>query len=76
MTVKPQPIRDLEAIGHMLRTRRRALGLTQVQAAELVGVSARLWNETERGKRNQLGLETVLRMIQTLGMDLSITSRS
>ncbi|MHB8837364.1 MAG: helix-turn-helix domain-containing protein [Gemmatimonadaceae bacterium] len=62
--------------GQALRAARRERYLTQQKAAELTGVSARLWNETERGKRNQIGLDTALRMLQTLGLDLSIESRA
>jgi hypothetical protein len=38
-------------------------------------VSPRLWNETELGKRRQLGLDTVLRMLNTMGIDLVLTTR-
>ena len=62
--------------GQALRDARRERHLTQQKAAEVTGVSARLWNETERGKRDQIGLDTALRMLQTLGLDLSIESRA
>jgi transcriptional regulator with XRE-family HTH domain len=62
--------------GALLRAERRARGLTQARAAALAGVGARLWNEAECGKRQQLGLETALRMLQTLGLDLSVESRA
>ncbi len=69
------PIHDLEQLGAALRDARRSLGLTQVDAAQLSGVSPRLWNETELGKRRQLGLDTVLRMLNTMGIDLVLTTR-
>ena len=62
--------------GEALRAARRERQLTQQKAAEITGVSARLWNETERGKRDQIGLDTALRMLQTLGLDLTIESRA
>lgn len=65
-----------EEFGTVLRAERRARGLTQARAAALAGVGTRLWNEAERGKRQQLGMETALRMLQTLGLDLSVESRS
>lgn len=70
-----QLVPDLERLGQLLRDARREQGLTQVQAAALCAVSPRLWNETERGKRQQLGLDTVLRMLQTMGLDLLVASR-
>lgn len=71
-----QIIQTPDDFGKVLRAARRARQLTQEEAAALTGVSARLWNEAERGKRQQLGLNTALRMIQTLGLDLSIESRT
>lgn len=38
-------------------------------------MSTRLWNETELGKRRQLGLETILRMLNTMGIDLQLAMR-
>lgn len=64
-----------EELGATIRNERRARGLTQEHAAQLAGVSLRLWGETERGERPQLGFETTLRMLQTLGLDIQISSR-
>ena len=69
------PVPDLESLGQLIRDARREQGLTQAQAAELCAVSTRLWNETELGKRHQVGLDTVFRMLQTLGLDLAVTTR-
>lgn len=76
MASSAQLVPDIETLGQMLRRARREQGLTQVQAAELCAVSPRLWNETERGKRQQLGLDTVFRMLQTMGLDLMVATRS
>lgn len=65
-----------EELGAVLRTERRVRRLTQARAAAIAGVGVRLWNEAESGKRKQLGLETALRMLQTLGLDLSVESRA
>jgi transcriptional regulator with XRE-family HTH domain len=73
---QPELVQTPEQFGAVLRSERRARDLTQQEAAALAGVSVRLWNETERGKRLQLGLDTALRMLQTLGLDLAIVSRS
>ena len=59
-----------------LKLARRQQGLTQRQAAELSGVSTRLWNETELGKRPGLALGTALRMIQTVALDLHLVPRT
>ena len=75
MANSAQLILDLESLGQAIRHARREEGLTQVQAAALCAVSPRLWNETERGKRRQLGLEAVLRMLQTMGLDLMVATR-
>ncbi len=72
---EPATIHDLESLGETLREARRALGLTQLEAAQLSGVSTRLWNETELGTRRQLGLETILRMLNTMGIDLQLAMR-
>ena len=72
----PHIIQTPEEFGAVLRAARRARHLTQQKAAALAGVSPRLWNETERGKRLQLGMETALRMLQILGLDLGLIPRT
>jgi transcriptional regulator with XRE-family HTH domain len=76
MNMASRIIQTPEEFGALLRTERRARRLTQAKAAALSGVSARLWNETERGKRLQIGMDTALRMIQTLGFDLGLVART
>ena len=75
MTFPAQLLPDRESLGQVIRHARREQGLTQAQAAALCAVSPRLWNETERGKRQQLGLDTVFRMLQTMGLDLMVATR-
>lgn len=72
----PPIVQTSGEFGAIVRRERRARSLTQVHAAALAGVSVRLWNETELGKRPQLGFETALRMIQTLGLDIYVWSRA
>ena len=72
----PKIVQTPEEFGAILRSQRRARQLTQAGAAELAGVGTRLWNEAERGKRTQLGMETAMRMLQTLGVDLAIVPRN
>lgn len=74
----PQPIvkvYDLTDIGRTIRERRRTLQLTQVEAAHLSGVSQRLWSECERGERLNMSVDTLLRMLQTIGLDVALLPR-
>jgi transcriptional regulator with XRE-family HTH domain len=68
-------IHDANDLGRMLRSCRKASGLTQNHAAQLTGVSPRLWSECETGKRHQVGFETILRMLQTVGADIDVHPR-
>jgi len=62
--------RTAEEIGEVLRHARRARGLTQAHAAELVGTSPRLWNEMENGKRDHVSITTLLAMLQLVRVQL------
>ncbi len=68
-------IHDTAALGAQLRVHREQLRLTQATAAALSGVSTRLWSECETGKRTHVAFETVIRMLNTVGVDLAISSR-
>jgi transcriptional regulator with XRE-family HTH domain len=61
--------------GAQLRVARRERQLTQAQAAVLAGVGVRLWNEAENGRRANVGLETALRMLQAVGVELRLVMR-
>ena len=63
------PITDATRLGEMVRSRRRELGLTQTQLAEVADVNLRFVSELERGKPTAR-LEHVLRVLATLGIDL------
>ncbi len=69
------PIKSSEDLAAEIRRRRRGLELTQRQAADMSGVSLALWNDFERGHRENVGFGALLRMIQTLGLDLEVTPR-
>jgi transcriptional regulator with XRE-family HTH domain len=62
-------------LGRIIRDRRQQAGMTAAQAAELAGVSRRLWTELELGKRHQAGLGTVLRILETLGLGIDVEPR-
>ena len=68
-------IYDMRELGEQIRQQRDLLALTQGEAAGLTGVSLRLWSEVERGQRDNVSFSTVLRMVQTLGIDLSLVTR-
>ena len=61
-------------IGHAIKTKRKADGLTQADAAALCGVGARFLGELERGKEtSQIG--KVLRILHGLGLSLHIAPK-
>jgi HTH-type transcriptional regulator/antitoxin HipB len=68
-------VRSPSDLGAHLRTARRTRGITQAQAAVLAGVGVRLWNEAENGRRAQVGLETALRMLAVVGIELHVAMR-
>ncbi len=51
-------------LGAILKSARKARGLTQQELATRAGVSVRLWAEVERGERPNVSLATALRMLQ------------
>lgn len=68
-------ILSVSDIGKVIRAKRKKDGLTQADAAALCGVGTRFLGELERGKpTTQIG--KVLRMLQGLGLELQITSKS
>jgi HTH-type transcriptional regulator/antitoxin HipB len=67
-------IRDTRQLGALVRARRRALGVTQVELAGLANVGPRFVGELERGKPT-LELGKVLRVLQRLALDLVTSPR-
>ena len=67
-------ITDSAALGKMVRDARREAGLTQAEAAELMGVGRRLLIELERGKR-EASITTVIKVLRYLGLELHAQSR-
>lgn len=60
---------DTSDWGVMLRARRKKLGYTQEQVAEMMGCSARLIGDIERGKQT-IGIQKVIDLTLGLGIDL------
>ena len=73
MTHSDRVLQSPVDFGAKLRSARKSRGFTQAQAAAMAGVGVRLWNEAEKGKRAQVGLETALRMLRAVGVELRLT---
>lgn len=61
-------------LAEAVRQRRKELGLTQAEGAELAGVSAKFIIDFERGKRS-VRLDKVADYIEVLGLDLRVGPR-
>lgn len=68
------PIQDAKQLGELIRRRRRELGLTQTEVAEVADTNLRFLSELERGKPTAR-LENVLRVLATLGIELEARIR-
>jgi y4mF family transcriptional regulator len=66
--------RQLERLAETIRTRRRALGLTQQDLALLAGTSPRFVHTLEAGKPG-VRLDKVLDVLEALGLDFSLAPR-
>lgn len=55
-------------IGERLRLQRKKMGLTQEQAAELLGISSTYYGEIERGNR-KLSIQRVLTVYEKMGLE-------
>ncbi len=59
----------VDTLGGQVRARRRDLGLTQAEVADLAGVSAKFLRDVERGKPT-IQLHTLTRVLGALGLRL------
>ena len=64
----------ITGFGRAVRGRRKALGLTQKDLAELAGVSIRFVHDIERGKPS-IRLQQLLQVISALGLTLTLRRR-
>jgi len=69
-------VHDAGQVGRLIRDRRREVGLTAARTAELAGVSRRLLTELERGKRRNVGVAAVFRVLELLGLKVDVTVRN
>jgi HTH-type transcriptional regulator / antitoxin HipB len=68
------PINDAQQLGELIRRRRRELGLTQTDVADVADTNLRFVSELERGKPTAR-LENVMRVLATLGIELEARIR-
>ena len=67
-------IENAKHLGELIRSRRRELGLTQTEVAEVADTNLRFVSELERGKPTAR-LENVMRVLATLGIELEARVR-
>jgi HTH-type transcriptional regulator / antitoxin HipB len=72
--MEPTLIQHPEQLGELIRARRRELGLTQTEVAEVANANLRFISELERGKPTAR-LENVMRVLASLGIELEARSR-
>lgn len=72
--MKVTSIQDALQLGQLIRRRRRELGLTQTEVAEVANTNLRFVSELERGKPTAR-LENVMRVLATLGIELEARIR-
>ena len=65
---------DIEALGVLVKERRKKMGLTQKRAAALCNVGTRFFSELENGKPT-LEIARVFRVLNGLGLNIEIVER-
>jgi len=70
----PMKITDAKILGLAIRARRKELGYTQAYLSAFTGLSVSFISDVERGKPTA-EIEKVIRLINILGMDISIEKR-
>jgi y4mF family transcriptional regulator len=72
--MEPVVIESPDVLGPLIRSRRKDLGLTQTELADVAGTTLRFISELERGKPTAQ-LDGVLRVLSALGIRLEATPR-
>jgi len=65
----------MEEFGNIIKERRKALSITQRELAALAGVGINTLTKIERGEANP-SLKVVMRILDTLGLEMDIKIRS
>jgi transcriptional regulator with XRE-family HTH domain len=63
---------DLQSVGEDVRTARKDKGLTQSALGSLAGVSRAQIERLENGRAAEMGFGLVLRLVRTVGLDLTL----
>lgn len=61
----------MEELGKLLKARRNQLGITQLDLADLAGISANTLYKIERGQANPT-LKVLFKLLDVLGMELKL----
>jgi transcriptional regulator with XRE-family HTH domain len=65
---------QLEQIGILIRSARKATGLTIVEAAASIGIAKQTLSDLERG-RSSAGMQIVLKVLQDFGLGMVIVPK-
>jgi transcriptional regulator with XRE-family HTH domain len=65
---------DLSAIGEAVRKRRKELGLSQQELAELANVARNRIAPLENDRLPEIGFRTLTKILHALGLDLRVTT--
>lgn len=71
---KAAPIRSPQALGALIRQRRKQSGVTLVEAAGLSGVGVRFLHELEHGKKTA-SLGKALQVLERMGLEVWVAPR-
>ena len=64
-------VNSARSLGRIIRDRRKALGLTQAAAGNLVGVHQTTLSDVERGK-SKVKIDTLMKIIAALQLELLV----
>lgn len=67
---------SLQAIGATIRTRRKALGLSQAELGRMAGVPRTVISSLERNAYMELGVRKIDRVVTALGLELCLREAS
>ena len=67
-------ITDTIALGKMIKTRRKEMGITQAYLLEVTGLSTTFISDVENGK-STAEIGRIIKLINILGMDFIVESR-
>lgn len=65
---------DLSSIGEAVRKRRKELGLSQQELAELANVARNRIAPLENDRLPEIGFRTLTKILHALGLDLRVTT--